>query len=116
MDYVQLGNRIREIRSQKKLTQQTLSEMAGLSPNYVSTIERAKGVTSIETLVSIANALETPIAFLLQDSLADIKPDDVDQEIMTLLQTMTAKEKAYILEDIKHFQTFCRGLVNSLLE
>jgi transcriptional regulator with XRE-family HTH domain len=116
MDYMQLGNRIREVRVQKRLTQQQLSEMAGLSPNYISTIERAKGVTSLETLVNIANALETPIAFLLQDSLAEIKADTADQEIENLLRIMTPKEKAYVADNIKLFRAFCRNLVDNFLK
>ena len=116
MDYMQMGNRIREVRMQRRLTQQELSELAGLSPNYISTIERAKGITSLETLVNIANALETPITFLLQDSLPEPKADNADQEIIQLLQVMTPKEKAYIVDNINLFRTFCRNLVDNFLK
>ena len=52
-----LGKRIRTLREQKKLTQQTLAEKAGIDPKYVGQIERAKTNPSINMLANIASAL-----------------------------------------------------------
>ena len=52
-----LGERIRTLRKQKKLTQQTLAEKAGIDPKYMGQIERAETNPSIKLLANIASAL-----------------------------------------------------------
>jgi len=116
MDYIAIGNRIREKRKEHKLTQQKLAEMTGLSINYVGNIERANGIPSIETLVKIANALQISVDFLLQLDLVKVKADAIDEEIINQLKLMTVKEKKHTLEQMRLFQSFCRNLVDNLLE
>ena len=116
MDYVALGNRIKEVRINKKITQETLAEITGLTTNYISIIERAKGIASIETIVKIANALEISMDFLFQDNISNFKNGDNDEEIISLLKQLSSKEKTYIVENIKLFKKFCRNLVDALLE
>lgn len=57
IDYVIIGNRIREIRKEKKMTQAYLAELSGVEPSNISHIERAATKLSLPTLVNIANAL-----------------------------------------------------------
>ncbi len=69
IDYAAIGKRIREIRTQKHLTQATLAEMSGIEPSNISHIERAATKLSLPTLVSIANALEVSLDELVYDNL-----------------------------------------------
>lgn len=69
VNYELLGNRIRELRLEKKWSQQTLSEKCDTSTTNISHIERAATIPSLETLVRIANALQVSINTLLCDSL-----------------------------------------------
>lgn len=50
------GRRVRSIRAARGLTQEGLAEKAGLSPEYVSQIERGEASPSFETVSSIASA------------------------------------------------------------
>ena len=53
-----LGNRIRELREEKKLTQAQLAEKANLSTNYFGEIERGESQATLESLFGIMDALE----------------------------------------------------------
>lgn len=69
MDYTTLGTRIKNMRQQKKLTQEQLAEQAGISAPFIGHIERGTRIASLETLVAICNALEVSPEYLLCDSL-----------------------------------------------
>ena len=115
IDYQKLGLRIRQVRQERKLTQQKLSELANLSTNYVGKIERSASVISIETLVKLANALKMPVEYFLQDSLIAVTPDDQEKEIAAMVRSMTPKERAFALENMKLCKNFCRSLLDNLL-
>lgn len=57
IDYISIGNRIKEIRTAKGWTQAKLAEESGVEPSNISHIERAATKLSLPTLVNIANAL-----------------------------------------------------------
>lgn len=52
-----LGNRIREIRRSKNLTQERLAEMVGIGTPNISYIETGKFAPSMDTLEKIAEVL-----------------------------------------------------------
>jgi transcriptional regulator with XRE-family HTH domain len=60
-----IGNRIRDLRGQKGLTLQALSEQTGLSPSMLSLVERGQTSPSIGTLVVISSALGVHMSDLL---------------------------------------------------
>lgn len=70
MDYIQLGKQVRKQRGLCKLTQEQLAEKAGISCAFVGHIERGEKKASIETVVSLCNALTISPTVLLQDSLS----------------------------------------------
>ena len=57
MDYRSIGENIRKYRKTKKMTQETLAERAGLSVNYIGSIERGEKLPSLETFIVILNQL-----------------------------------------------------------
>ena len=60
LNFVQIGKHIGEIRKRRGLSQQKLSEIIDKSPTYVSYIESGLKCMSLDTFVSIANALHAP--------------------------------------------------------
>ena len=56
---------IKKYRNDKGFTQDKLSELAGVSTDYISEIERGKKVPSIKRLDKIAIALDIPAYKLL---------------------------------------------------
>lgn len=65
MNYQLIGNRIREWRIRKSMSQEVLAEKIGISVRHVSYVENAKRCISLEALVSIANVLGTTVDSLL---------------------------------------------------
>jgi len=59
VDKIQMiGIRIAEIRKQKGLTQEALAGKMGVSPKYLSSIERGKENPTLKMLVNLADTLE----------------------------------------------------------
>ncbi len=61
-----LGQRIRELRTQRaeRWTQEDLAERARISVSFLSMIERGERVAHVETLASLADALDVPLSEL----------------------------------------------------
>ena len=67
MNRIWLGNRIREARERRHLTQEKLSEVVDISPTHMSVIERGVKGMKLSTFIKIANALDVSADELLQD-------------------------------------------------
>ncbi len=52
-----LGVRVKEIRNKKGVTQERLSEMVGINPKYLSSIERGKENPTLNTVLKLAETL-----------------------------------------------------------
>lgn len=60
-----LGAGIRALREQRSLSQESLSDRAGISYQYLSGIENGRENFTIQVLESLANALEMPLEALV---------------------------------------------------
>jgi transcriptional regulator with XRE-family HTH domain len=56
-----VGDRLRELRIEKKLSQGDIEKRTGLLRCYISRVENGHTVPSVETLEKLARALEVPI-------------------------------------------------------
>ena len=63
-DLVSLGQTIRRLRRENKLSQEKLAEAAGLSTNYVSDVERGTRNLGVKALFQIARALGVEVVTL----------------------------------------------------
>lgn len=64
---IRIGNRIREARERKKLTQMKLAELVNLSTITISNIESAKVSPNLKNIIMIAKVLDVSIDFLIAD-------------------------------------------------
>ena len=62
-----IGNRLREIREEKKLSQGDVEKRTGLLRCYISRVENGHTVPAIETLEKLARAFEVPMYQLFYD-------------------------------------------------
>jgi transcriptional regulator with XRE-family HTH domain len=62
-----IGDRLREIREAKKLSQGDIEKRTGLLRCYVSRVENGHTVPAVETLEKFARALEVPLFQLFYD-------------------------------------------------
>ena len=56
-----IGERLRALRSEKKISQGTIEKRTGLLRCYISRVENGYTVPAVETLEKFARALEVPI-------------------------------------------------------
>jgi len=66
INLVELGSRIRQIRTERGMTQMDLADTCNLSLPYVSDIERGKKCFSVDILLRVAQALEVSTDWLLR--------------------------------------------------
>lgn len=105
----EIGRRIKELRKQKKIPQEKLAEMIGISPNYLSALERGAYNIKLDTLVQIIDCLDVTADDIfrdvikngyvnhtsrLTDELATL-PQDEQQRIFEVLEALlrTARRK-----------------------
>lgn len=91
MEFESIGKNIRKYRMAKKLRQEDLAELAGLSTNYVGAVERGDKLPSLETFIELVNTLGVSAdmvsaevveesypmrASMLSEQLEKLSPDD----------------------------------------
>ncbi len=69
IDYTAMGGRIRNARLDAGLSQSELAERCNLSVSFLGHIERGSRKMSLETLVTVCEALNLSADYLLQDEL-----------------------------------------------
>ncbi len=94
MDVNYIGNKIADLRKQKKLTQKELGDMIGVSYGAVSKWERCLNYPDIELLRPLANALDTSVSELM--GLQELTSDKVIEEVTTISVTEKNEIKAGI--------------------
>lgn len=92
LNYALIGARIKRIRKSQKLTQERLSEMAGISPQHMSQIESAKTKLSLPTLINICNALNVSADKVLCDVLTADTAEQVNADIADTFKDCTVDE------------------------
>lgn len=73
-----LGDKVKLIRKEMKITQQELAKNIGVSQSTIGMIESNKQGASNDTLIKLANALNTTVDYLLSDNIEEIKINNED--------------------------------------
>jgi len=79
-----IGNRLKELRESKELSQGDIEKRTGLLRCYISRVENGHTVPAVSTLEKMARALEVPMYSLFHDgeapaSLRKLKPPKDDE-------------------------------------
>lgn len=108
IDYIIIGNRIREYRKAKNWTQAKLAEKSNVEPSNISHIERAATKVSLPTLINIANALEVTLDELIYSNLVKCSHVSVGL-IDELISDCSADELQALTEVIKTTKKILRS-------
>lgn len=92
VDYKEVGKRIADRRRELGLKQWQVNEMAGLCNNYLSNIERATTVISIDVLMKICAALNTTPDALLLDAITSNEDNDYLKSMTSRFRQMSSKQ------------------------
>ena len=70
MNKLAMGDRIKEARKNKKLTQEQLAEQLDISVEFVGQIERGLKMPSMQVFVKLIESLNVSADYLLRDSVS----------------------------------------------
>lgn len=103
---VNIGNRIKEIRLQKNLTQ---NELCGteLTRNHLSLIESGKSLPSVKTICYIADRLDIPVGYLFS-------ADGNEEARFTSIFAIDEIKSAYFDRDFNKVINICKSIPNKL--
>ncbi len=97
MDKVLLGKQLRQIRIEKGLSQEKLSELVFISPRQMCLIENGNSYPSLDTFVRIAEILEIDINKFF--SINSSENDSIRTSIIDMVKGLDRK-KLPLLKDI----------------
>lgn len=109
-----IGDRLRELRQEKNMSQGDVEQRTGLLRCYISRVENGHTVPSVETLEKFARALEVPMYRLFYDGKATPKPfpakvkseepKDVPEmkKLRIFLSKMTDRDRSLLLHTVQN--------------
>ena len=103
VDYKDLGKRIARRRRELGMKQYQVSERAGLSDKYISCIETAKSIPSIDVLVRICDALETTPDMLLLGAVSNTDSESYERQLNKKLQRLDSAARQLAIEMLDKF-------------
>ena len=87
-----LGNRIKNLRKAKSLSQEKLADKAELSQQHISRIEKGITYPGVATLTKIANVLNIPLDDLVDNEVKD-REDRYTFDILRKLEFLGIEDK-----------------------
>ena len=88
-------------RNRKKLSQEILGEMAGLSAAYIGQLERGEKNATLRSVEKVAKALDLPFEVLFEKIIEGKTQNEAPMECYNLLTPLSYKEQKAILDLVK---------------
>ncbi|HCC34283.1 MAG TPA: hypothetical protein DEQ02_01080 [Ruminococcaceae bacterium] len=79
INFIRIGQRVKEYRCEKKLRQEDLAWNAELSASYLSGIETGSKQASLRSIIRIADALNVTVYNLLFGNMTGQESNDLDE-------------------------------------
>ncbi|MEW9108139.1 helix-turn-helix domain-containing protein [Cytobacillus gottheilii] len=97
-----IGDRVKQLRMEKKLSLSELAEQAGVAKSYLSSLERNLQTNpSIQFLEKVAGVLDVPVDHLIHEQ---INKEELDSEWMKIVKE--AMESGVSKEQFREFLDF----------
>lgn len=93
-----LGNKIKSLRKDLKLTQTDLAKKANISRSYLADIENNRYNASLDTLKNISNALNISLSDLLNNH--DSENLNIDKKVFIKLNRLNRLGKSQVIKYI----------------
>ena len=92
-----IGRRVREVRSERGMSQQELAARCKTSAQYLSQIENGRKQASLQVLVAVAEVLEISLNELLTGNQVN-NPLEYQRDMVRLLADCSSYEKRVLFE------------------
>lgn len=99
-DFQVIGNRIRQAREAKGITQEVLAKAMSVSNVYISKIERGKTPINLDNLSKICDTLDATVEYLLTGASTSAS-DYMQHEIINMLRGCSPEKIRLIAQVIK---------------
>lgn len=96
------GSRIKELRTERGLSQEHLALNADITPAYLGLVERGKKNATVTTIERLCIAMDISLADFFSPAEGSKSPDDeIGQQILHQLSGMSNEEKLLFLQLVK---------------
>lgn len=99
-DYINIGKRIKQYRTEKGISQEALAEMVNINYRHISNIETGRRYPSLEIIIAFANVFGVSADDLLVDTLEHTS-SVVGKEVHAILQDCHPAKKKMLIEILK---------------
>lgn len=100
LDFAFIGQRIREIRNEKKMTQEYIANAVNVNVSHISNIETNKVKVSLTLLVHICNVLDTTIDYILENEYFSLD-SIIERELIHIFKDMEKEKQEMLLRIAK---------------
>jgi transcriptional regulator with XRE-family HTH domain len=109
VDYVAIGKRIKQLRREQYMSQETLAMRIDVSIPHMSNIENGKTKFSLQVLLSLAEALNvTPDALLVGLEDGNVARSRIIREIITQLKDCNEGQMQLLMDMFNNFKKLLR--------
>lgn len=97
------GNRIKQLRTDRSLSQERLALNAGITPAYLGLLERGKKNATVLTIEKICSAMNISLAEFFSDATEKSDPmaNDTINQVALQLSNLSENEKQAFLQITK---------------
>lgn len=90
-----IGQRIRNYRTEKGLSQEKLAEMSGCHPTYIGQVERGEKNATIESIEKIVSAMNVSLSKLFE-KLGEDTNDSIPLKCYELIASKSKADQEYL--------------------
>ena len=101
-----IGQRIRNYRIQKNLSQEQLSELASFHPTYIGQLERGEKNATLESIQKVAQALDIPLSQLFEKIEEKQNEESIPLQIYDFFSSKNKKEQKYLYQILKEIDDY----------
>lgn len=100
-----IGQRIRNYRTQKELSQEKLAELAGCHPTYIGQLERGEKNATLESVEKIASAMDISLSELF-DKLGKSGSNNIAAKCYDLVASKNEAEQKQLYKMLQEMDKY----------
>ena len=100
-----IGQRIRNYRTQKGLSQEKLAELAGCHPTYIGQLERGEKNATLESVEKIASAMDISLSELF-DKLGKSGSNNIAAKCYDLVASKNEEEQKQLYKILQEMDKY----------
>ena len=114
---MEFKDRLKQLRTQKKISQNELATNIGVHVTNISRYERGENKPTTEVLTKLANALDTTTDYLMNGSTDDVATSNLsDKELLSLFKKVSSlsTDRQKVIKELIEAFVFKADIQNKL--